>query len=60
MVQILMKDLKECVTISASTTASLCGSEKLLAVCCPGRSCSEEVAGSREEERMKERSLLPS
>lgn len=29
-------------------------------LCCSGRSCSEKVAGGREEERMKERSLLPS
>lgn len=54
------EDLKDCVTISALTTASLCGSEELFAVCCSGMSCSEEVTGGREEERMKERSLLPS
>lgn len=60
MVQILMKGLKECLTVSALTTASLCGSEELLAVCCSGRSCSEEVTGDREEERMKERRPLPS
>lgn len=60
MVQIWMKDLTECLTISALTTASQCGSEELLAVCCSGRSCSEKVAGGREEERMKERSILPS
>lgn len=54
------KILRSALLSSALTTASLCGSEELLAVCCSGRSCSEEVTGGREEERMKERNLLPS
>lgn len=54
------KILRSALLSSALTTASLCGSKELLAVCCSGTSCSEEVTGGREEERMKERSLLPS
>lgn len=49
-------DLKEGVTISALSTASLCGSKELLAVF--ALAGSEEVTGSREEERMERNVLL--